>query len=363
MTDDKSRVRAESCNRFAVHPTGSWAEPRNRFAARQGFRQPSFVIVICHLSWLHSSLMAEFTLTAASTHSRWNRDLAPQLSVGSAAVVHFQCLDSSGGQVGPESTLNDFLQIDRNKIHTLTGPVFVEDAQPGDVLGIEFLEIAHQGWGWSSIFPNLGFLPQQFPEPFFFIWTLEKNVSRSLAPAIVPLRPFCGVVGLAPDEEGEFRTRCPGVFGGNIDVRDLGVGSTLYLPVQTTGALLSVGDAHAAQGDGEVCINGIECPADVTVRLKLLKNKKLGAPFVESAPSPGETAGKWIMVESDADPLAAARRATLRMIEFLGERWGLSPEHAYLLCSVAMDLRFAQVVNVPMVTVCAALEKSVLEAR
>ena len=304
--------------------------------------------------------MTESTLNATSTHNRWNRDLAPQLSVGSDAVVHFQCLDSSGGQVGPASTLDDFLRIDRNKIHTLTGPVFVEDAQPGDVLGIEFLEIAHLGWGWSSIVPNLGFLPEQFPEPFFFIWNLEKNVSRSLVPAIVPLRPFCGVVGVTPGEKGEFRTRPPGVFGGNIDVRDLSAGSTLYLPVQTAGALLSIGDAHAAQGDGEVCINAIECPADVTVRLKLFKNRKLSAPFVESGPSHRETAGEWIMVESDADPLVAARRATLRMIEFLAEGWGLSPAHAYLLCSVAMDLRLAQVVNVPMVTVCAALEKSLI---
>jgi acetamidase/formamidase len=219
--------------------------------------------------------MAEFTLTAESTHNRWNRDLSPQLTVGSGAMVHFECLDSSGGQLGPESTLEDFLRIDRGKIHTLTGPVFVEDAKPGNVLRIQFLEIAHRGWGWSSIVPGLGLLPEHFPDPFFFIWNLEESISRSLAPAMVPLRPFCGVVGVAPGEEGEFRTRPPGVFGGNIDVRDLCTGSTLYLPVQTTGALLSLGDAHAAQGDGEVCINGIECPVHVTVRLELLKNQKL----------------------------------------------------------------------------------------
>jgi acetamidase/formamidase len=270
-------------------------------------------------------------------------------------------LDSSGGQLGPGSTLEDFLRIDRDKIHTLTGPVFVEDAQPGDVLRVQFLKIVHRGWGWSSIIPGLGFLPEHFPDPFFFGWKLEESISRSLAPAILPLRPFCGVVGVAPGEEGEFRTRPPGVFGGNIDVRALRTGSALYLPVQAPGALLSLGDAHAAQGDGEVCINGIECPVDVTVKLELLKNKKLTAPLVESAPSRCETAGEWIMVESDAEPLVAARRATLRMIEYLTEQWELSPEHAYLLCSVAMDLRLAQVVNVPMVTVCAALEKSLFE--
>jgi acetamidase/formamidase len=305
--------------------------------------------------------MAEFTLTSASTHDRWNRDLSPQLTVGSGATIHFECLDSSGGQLGPESTLEDFLRIDRDKIHTLTGPVFVEDAHPGDVLRIQSLKLAHRGWGWSSIIPGLGFLPEHFPDPFFFTWKLEESISRSLAPAVVPLRPFCGVVGVALGEEGEFRTRPPGVFGGNIDVRDLCAGSALYLPIQTTGALLSIGDAHAAQGDGEVCINGIECSIDVTVRVELLKNKKLTAPLVESAPSYCETPGEWIMVESDNEPLVAARRATLRMIEFLAEQWGLSPERAYLLCSVAMHLRLAQVVNLPMVTVCASLSKSIFE--
>jgi acetamidase/formamidase len=303
--------------------------------------------------------MPEFTLTAALTHDRWNRDLPPQLSVGADALVHFECLDSSGAQVGPDSTLADFLQINRDKIHTLTGPVYVEGAQPGDVLRIEILEVAHRGWGWSSIIPNLGFLHERFPEPFFFIWKLEENISRSLVPAVVPLRPFCGIIGVAPVEAGEFRTRTPGVFGGNIDVHDLTVGSILYLPVQTPGALLSLGDVHAAQGDGEVCINGIECPAQVTVRLTLVKNQKLSGPFVESPRLRRETAGEWVMVESDADPLIAARRATFRMIEFLVERWNLSPEHAYILCSVAMDLRLAQVVNVPITTVCAGLEKSI----
>jgi acetamidase/formamidase len=312
--------------------------------------------VICY----GSEAAMEFTLTTAATHNRWNRDLPPQVSVASGSIVHFGCLDSTGGQVGSQSTLDDFLRIDRNKVHTLTGPVFVEGAQPGDVLQIDFLEITHQGWGWSSILPELGFLPERFPQPFFFVWKLEEQVSRSLVPATVPLRPFCGVVGVAPGEPGEFRTRPPGVFGGNMDVRDLSTGSILYLPVQTPGALFSLGDTHAAQGNGEVCINGIECPANVTVRLTLIKAKRLSAPFLESAPSSHGSVGEWIVVESDPDPLAAARRATLRMIDFLVERWDLSAEHAYLLCSVAMDLRLAQVVNTPMVTVCAGLEKSVI---
>jgi acetamidase/formamidase len=137
-------------------------------------------------------------------------------------------------------------------------------------------------------------------------------------------------------------------------------GSTLYLPVFNQGALFSLGDAHAAQGDGEICINGIECPAVVTVRFTLLKDTHLSAPIVETAQRSRITGGEWTMVESDEDALAAARRALNRMIDFLVNNWKFSPEHAYLLCSVAMDLRIHQVVNAPMVTIGATLPKSLL---
>jgi len=186
----------------------------------------------------------------------------------------------------------------------------------------------------------------------------------SLAPAVVPLRPFCGVMGVAPAEPGEFRTRPPGIFGGNMDVRELSRGATLYLPVLNSGALFSAGDAHAAQGDGEVCINGIECPANVTLRFRLHKHQALAAPLIESA---GERAirdaEEWIVVESGADAVATARAATSRMIDLLIARWGLRDIHAYLLCSVAMNLRLSQVVNEPMFTVSAAISKHVLPAR
>ena len=179
----------------------------------------------------------------------------------------------------------------RNRIHALTGPVFVEGAEPGDVLEIEILEVAHKGWGWTSTIPGLGFLDQRFTEASLFHWRLDGDTSISLAPAIVPLRPFCGVMGVAPAEQGQFRTRPPGVFGGNMDVRDLSTGATIYLPVLNPGALFSCGDAHAAQGDGEVCINGIECPADVTLRFKLHKSSALSAAIVEAPPPAACAAG------------------------------------------------------------------------
>lgn len=308
--------------------------------------------------------MTEHALTAEPTHSRWNRALEPRLVIASGDVVHMECADSSGSQLGPASTLEDFLAIDRGRIHALSGPIFIEGAGPGDVLEIEVLDVRHKGWGWSSIIPGLGFLKDRFPDPYFFLWKLDAAVTRSLEPAIVPLRPFCGVMGVAPAADGEFRTRPPGAFGGNMDVRELCAGAKLYLPVFNRGALFSAGDPHAAQGDGEVCINGIECPANTTLRLRLHRGRSIPGPLIESSerlfPDLGRDA--YIVVESAPDALEAARAATSRMIDLLVDRWSLSSIHAYLLCSVAMNLRLSQVVNEPMITVSAALPKQVLPA-
>jgi len=307
--------------------------------------------------------MAEHTLSAEQTHSRWNRDLTPRLWVHSGDVVHMECLDATGGQVKPDSTVQDYLGIDRERIHALTGPIGVRGAEPGDVLEVEVLEVRHKRWGWSSVLSGFGLLDDRFTEPYLFHWELENDVTRSLTPAAVPLRPFCGVMGVAPGAAGEFRTRLPGNFGGNMDVRDLTAGATLYLPVLNTGALFSAGDAHAAQGDGEVCINGIECPADVSLRFKLHKIRPLAGPLVEAPDAVGDPGRKWVVVESATDALQAARAATSRMVDLLVAQWGFSPVHGYLLCSVAMDLRMAQVVNRPMITVTASIAKSVLPER
>jgi len=309
--------------------------------------------------------MADHVLSAEPIHSRWNRALKPRLTIAPGDTVQMECLDASGAQVHPSMSLSDYLAIDRDRIHALTGPIAIDGAEPGDVLQIDVLEVAHKGWGWSSVIAGLGFLKQRFSEPYLFHWGLDVAVSRSLAPAIVPLRPFCGVMGVAPAEDGEFRTRPPGIFGGNMDVGELCAGAKLYLPVFNRGALFSAGDAHAAQGDGEVCINGIECPASVYLRFNLHKRQPLSAPLIESGPSraQGSDAESWIVVESAPDAIAAARAATSRMVDLLVSRWRFSDVHAYLLCSVAMCLRLSQVVNEPQITVSASIPKHVLPAR
>lgn len=307
----------------------------------------------------------EHSLAALPTHSVWDRSLQPRLRIHPGDEVQFECVDSSGSQVHPGMTAAELLNIDRLRVHALTGPVWIEGAEPGDVLQIDVLTTRHSGWGWSSIVDGFGFLKDRFRGPYLFHWNLEGESTSSLAPAIVPLRPFLGVMGVARADDGAFRTRAPGPFGGNLDVRELCAGSTLYLPVYNRGALFSCGDGHAAQGDGEVCINGIECPLDVTLRFNLHKNQPLAGPIVESSEriAPDCVSDAWVVLESGTDMADAARAATNRMIDLLVSRWGFSDVHAYILCSVAMKLRLSQVVNDPVFTVSASIAKQILPER
>ncbi|HEX7730496.1 MAG TPA: acetamidase/formamidase family protein [Terracidiphilus sp.] len=309
--------------------------------------------------------MSEHTLSAEPTHSVWDRTLEPRLRIAPDDEVQIECVDASGGQVKPGMTTAEYLTIDRTKIHALTGPIWVDGAEPGDVLEIDVLFTQHSGWGWSSVVEGLGFLKERFREPYLFHWKLDGDVTRSLAPAAVPVRPFPGVMGVARADDGSFRTRPPGLFGGNLDVRELCAGSKLYLPVYNRGALFSCGDGHAAQGDGEVCINGIECPLDVTLRFRLHKQQPLSGPIVESSDTvaPDSIADSWVVVETGTSLEDAARAATSRMVDLLVSRWGFSDVHAYLLCSVALKLRLSQVVNEPVHTVSAAISKQILPAR
>jgi acetamidase/formamidase len=309
--------------------------------------------------------MTEHVLSAEPTHSVWDRLLNPRLRIAPGDEIAFECVDASGGQVHPGMTTAEFLTIDRSRIHALTGPVWIEGAEPGDVLQIDVLSTRHAGWGWSSVIEGLGFLKDRFREPYLFHWQLGGESTASLAPGVVPVRPFLGVMGVARAESGAFRTRPPGPFGGNLDVRELCAGSRLYLPVFNHGALFSCGDGHAAQGDGEVCINGIECPLDVTLRFHLHKQQPLSGPLVEAseAAAADSQAEAWVVVETGTDLADTARTATSRMVDLLVSRWRFSEIHAYILCSVALKLRLSQVVNEPVYTVSAALSKQILPDR
>ena len=309
--------------------------------------------------------MREHTLSAEPTHSVWDRALQPRLHIQPGDEVQIECTDASGGQVQPGMNVAAYLKIDRTRIHALTGPIWIEGAEPGDVLQVDVLATRHSGWGWSSVVEGLGLLKERFREPYLFHWQLDGESTSSLAPAVVPVRPFLGVMGVGRADDGAFRTRPPGPFGGNLDVRELCAGSTLYLPVYNRGALFSCGDGHAAQGDGEVCINGIECPLDVTLAFRLHKHQVLRGPLVEAREhiAPDSMADAWIVVETGTDLLETSRSATNRMVDLLISRWGFSAVHAYLLCSVALKLRISQLVNEPVHTVSAALSRQILPDR
>jgi acetamidase/formamidase len=183
----------------------------------------------------------------------------------------------------------------------------------------------------------------------------------------IPLRPFCGILGVQPAEPGEFRTRPPGPFGGNLDVRHLVAGSRLHLPVLTPGAGLCAGDAHAAQGDGEVCLNGMEAQMTVRLRVDLIKNKPLPGPYLRCAgpldPPEFDEAGYHVFVESDAEPREASRRVVRRAIDHLAGRAGLTPEQAYVTCSVALRLKISQLVNAPMTTISGYLPEAIFDRK
>jgi acetamidase/formamidase len=296
---------------------------------------------------------------------RWNRDYPPVLTVASGDTVTLALRDSSDGQVRPDMSQEEFAAIDRLRIHALTGPVAVAGAEPGDALEIEFITYEHQGWAWTSVMPGLGALGDEITENFVHFWQLDGDQTRSMPGVTLDLHPFCGVFGVQRAEAGEFRTRPPGVFGGNMDVRHLGAGARLWLPVLVPGAGLCAGDAHAAQGDGEVSINGMEAPMTVTFRVRLQPGAAPVAPYALVPPPllPPRYLTKpfHVFIESAEDPRAAAQAVVRRAATYLQHRLGLSRPRAIILCSVVLDLKVSQMVNGPIMTISGYLPEAIFD--
>jgi acetamidase/formamidase len=282
-------------------------------------------------------------------HLVWDRAIEPITTVPSGTVVEFEMLDASCGQITPESTADALRGLDFGRVNSAHGPVGVEDAEPGDSLEIELLEFQPAGWGWTASIPGFGLLADDFPDPALRITQLGDGSAEFLPGIWVPLAPFCGGLGVAPAASGPHSTIPPSEFGGNMDTKHLTAGATLYLPVFAPDGRFSMGDGHAAQGDGEVCGTAIETPMRAVVRLSVRKDLHVTAPeFV--TPGPGSVAGGARSYATDGvgpDLMAAARDSVRRMIDYLGRDHGLSPIDAYLLCSVAVDLRISEVVDAP----------------
>ena len=245
------------------------------------------------------------------------------------------------------------MQLDFARTNPVTGPVYIDGAMPGDVLKITLLEFRPSGWGWTANIPGFGLLADQFPDPALHIWNYD---AQGVMPALfgpggrVPLKPFCGTIGVAPAEPGLHSVIPPRRVGGNLDIRDLSTGSELFLPVEVPGGLFSLGDTHAAQGDGEVCGTAIESPMEVTIRLDLLKNERLNFPrFTTPGPVTRHLDAKGYDATTGVGPdlMEAARAATGGMIALLSRRHGMAPVDAYMLCSVTGDLRISEIVDRP----------------
>ena len=310
------------------------------------------------------SLAPTIHVAREQSHLAWDNSIAPIARVASGAAVAFDMLDAAGGQITADSTVVAIETLDFARVDQVNGPIFVEGAEPGDTLQIELLEFQTAAWGWTALIPGFGLLADEFPQPALNIWSLVDGWAE-FAPGIrVPLAPFCGEVGLAPAEAGPHSTIPPYRHGGNMDTRHLTAGATLYLPVEVPGALYSMGDGHAAQGDGEVCGTAIETPMRATVRLTVRKDLRVEAPeFQTAGPLAARTnVGSFYAADGIApDLMEAARKAIRAMIAYLQRTRGLSREQAYMLCSVAVDLKISEIVDAPNWIVTAYLPLSLFE--
>ena len=302
-----------------------------------------------------------FHVRADQFHLAWDRAVEPILRVSSGDEVEFDALDASCGQITAASTVADIATLDFSRVDQVCGPVYVDGAQPGDTLQVELLDFTPGDWGWTASIPGFGLLADDFPDPALRITRLAAGMAEFLTGIGIPLAPFCGELGVAP--AGEARSTIPPTeLGGNMDTRHLTAGSVLWLPVAVAGALFSLGDGHAAQGDGEVCGTAIETPMRARVRLSVRRDIQVSAPEFRTAGPLGastNTAGWYATDGVGPDLMIAARDAVRRMIDRLGVEHGLAAMEAYLLMSVAGDLRISEIVDQPNWIVTAYCPRSI----
>jgi formamidase len=331
-------------------------------------------------------------------HNRWHPDLEPVAVVRAGDEVTLETRDGLDGQLTRESSHDDVGRVQLGLGHPLTGPLHIEGAEPGRVLEVQLVSYETADFGTTAVIPGFGMLADLFPDPYLVKWEIRDGTARAAELPGVAIRgnPFAGVIGVAPSHERmeEFRRReeallsagqlvadsspeaaippeaasglrtiPPRETGGNMDVRQLVAGSKLWLPIDVPGALFSIGDLHFAQGDGEVCGTGIEIAGAVTVQFEVHTAPAPRFPAYEtpSLPAPRSFATMGIPVEAGMDLNAAAHAALLEMIGHLERRYGFERPEAYALCSVAVDLRISEVVDVPYPLVSALLPLDVFE--
>lgn len=307
--------------------------------------------------------MAHHHLGAEHLHDVWDNALAPRLTIAPGDTVTCDCVAPRHGAITPATPEGPVIPESHWRGHPLTGPIAIAGARPGDVLEVEILDIQHHGWGWTSCRPGSGLLEDFGPR--LKIWHFTGDWAEFRPGIRIPIMPFLGVMGVAPAEPGAHSTAPPrAAAGGNLDIRHLTRGARLYLPVQVPGALFSVGDGHAAQGDGEVCITAIEAPLTATLRFQVHRDRPLAAPafFTPGPLTRAHEAGYYATTGVGPDLFAAAQQAVRGMVDHLQQHRGLDRDDAYMLCSVAVDLKISEVVNRPHWVVSAYLPLGIFTA-
>ena len=299
-------------------------------------------------------------LKRTQTHGVWDRSIAPIARVAPGDTIVVELENASGGQLDASSDVAALAALDFGRINPVTGPIYVEGARPGDALVVEILDLEVDGWGWTANIPGFGLLADRFTEPALRMSRIANGTIEAFTGMRLPSIPMIGTIGVAPAESGAFSVVPPTRNGGNMDIRHVGAGATLYLPVAVEGALLSLGDGHAAQGDGEVCGTAIETRAVATLRVSLERERFLPAPMVLTDARSQRTGRAFATTGIGPDLLAAARDATSAMIAEIVRRTSLAEIDAYLLASIAGDLKISEVVDVPNWVVSLHLDAALL---
>jgi acetamidase/formamidase len=303
-----------------------------------------------------TAIKPDHILTADQKHNKFSKLIPPVLTVSSGAVIKAETSEASDGQLHAKAGLDDLINIDFGPIHPLTGPVYVEEAEVGDILAVDVLKIELHDYGWQAIVGGFGFLTDRFPNPKLKVHEIDK-VKKTMQfsdKVTIPLMPFAGVMGVAPNTEEMLSTIPPRENGGNLDDPSIVEGTTVYFPVLVKGGLFSIGDTHAVQGLGEVCGTALEAPMTITYRLRVLKDK----PEIKE---PQYETDQYYAVTGFGDTIdRAAKKAVNFMIDHLVANYDISDEDAYMLCSLVGDLKIAEVVDVPNMLVTMHFPKSIL---
>jgi acetamidase/formamidase len=295
--------------------------------------------------------------TIHAQHYGWDNSLEPVLRIAPEESVEFDVMEASGGQLSRTSGIEEVGRLDLARVNPVAGPVYIDGAEPGDILKVTVLSFAPSGWGWTANIPGFGLLAEDFTEPALHVWSYDSQGLTAAAFgswARVPLKPFAGTIGVAPAQPGCHSVVPPRRVGGNMDLRDIACGSELHLPIEVPGALFSVGDTHAAQGDGEVCGTALESSMRVALKFELVKQTPLAFPRLLT-PGPVtrhlDQEGYRVTTGIGPDLMEAARAALRSAIDWLTRERGMAAIDAYMLCSVCGDLRISQIVDMPNWTV------------